>query len=258
LKQRIAIRATIHPLGKRESAAYIRYRIKRALNREARIFTSGAVRLIVKHALGIPRVINIICDNALVAAFGRGKKEVNREVVREIIHRFSEKERLTEYLRRHAIDLAFFAATAICVVLLAISLGRGRPTPHNPSRVVFPIVREAVKPEELPAVPPSSVDKTSEADMVAEVQGPGPAPKQAGMPTEGSAAEGQNVPFADKASEVTRVVRAGDRLGRLLADVYGTSNGRLMKRVKQRNPALRDCNVIMEGATIVFPLHESR
>jgi nucleoid-associated protein YgaU len=204
-------------------------------------------------------VINIICDNALVAAFGRGKQEVNRGVVREIIDKFSEKEqRPVSSLMRHAADLAFFAAAAICVVLLAISLGRGRLMQHNPSRIVLPIVRDAAKPEDLSAVPPSSVGKTSEAARVAEGQDSGPAPKQGGMPTAGAAQEGQNVASAEKESEVKRVVKAGDRLGRLMKDVYGTSNGRLMKLVKERNPALRDSNMIMTGATIVFPLEESR
>jgi general secretion pathway protein A len=260
LKQRIAVRATILPLSGKESAAYIRHRVTRALKRDARIFTPGAVGLIIKHAQGIPRVINIICDNALVAAFVGRKKEVNKSVVREIIRIFSENEqRPVPYLRRPATALTFVASAAIAVAMLAISLGSWRHTLHNPDRVVLPIVREAVKPAGLPAVPSSPHGKISEDARVIEGKGPLPALKPAGsMTTAGAATEGRDPASAGNVSEVKKVVKTGDRLERLMADVYGTSNGRLMNMVKLRNPALRDCNVIVAGETIVFPLGESR
>jgi general secretion pathway protein A len=233
LKQRIAIRTTIRPLSRKESAAYIRHRLKRALNRDARIFTSGAVGLIVRHAMGIPRVINIICDNALVAAFSSGKKEVNKGIVRGIIHKFSEKEqRPVPYLRRHAADLAFAAAAAICIVLLTISLGKGRLTRHDPDRVVFPIVRDAMNPEEHPTAPPSSGGEAFKNARDYDGQGTLSATKPAGMPTTDANTEGRSLASTDKASEVKRIVRSGDRLERLMEDVYGTSNGRLTKPIK--------------------------
>jgi general secretion pathway protein A len=256
LKQRIAVRTTILPLSEKESAGYIRYRLTKALKQNSRIFTSGAVRLIVKHAMGIPRVINIICDNALVAAFDRKKKLVNKAIVSGIIHNFSEKEQQSvPYLRRPATVPTFVAAAAIAVALLTIMLGRGRPMQDRPTRIIFPIVREEAKPEGLQEIPASSAARTTKADIVTENQVSPSAPKAEGIAT-GVGTVGRNAAAAGKVREVTRVVKAGERLERLLTDVYGTSNGRLMKLVKERNPAIQNFDLIMEGEKIVFPLEE--
>jgi len=89
LKQRIAVRAVIAPLNPKESAAYIRFRLARAGNREAAIFSPGALKRIVRHARGIPRVLNILCDTALITAFGYQKKQVNRAIAAEQARRYT-------------------------------------------------------------------------------------------------------------------------------------------------------------------------
>ncbi len=96
LKQRIVLWATIAPLTREESQAYIEHRIARACttgstllfseNEEApELFTKSALKLIAKKADGIPRRLNILCDNALITGFGRQVKPVSASVVREII-----------------------------------------------------------------------------------------------------------------------------------------------------------------------------
>ena len=86
LKQRMAISATITRLSKAESAGYIRHRLTQAgLRQGATLFTPAALKRIVTQAKGIPRSINILCDNALLTAFGYQKKKVDRAIAREII-----------------------------------------------------------------------------------------------------------------------------------------------------------------------------
>ena len=63
LKQRIAIRSTILPLTKPESLDYIEHRLLRA-ERTARLCLLRTLEAICKKASGIPRTINILCDNA--------------------------------------------------------------------------------------------------------------------------------------------------------------------------------------------------
>jgi general secretion pathway protein A len=70
LKQRIAARFTIGPLGAADVLQYIRHRWKIAGGGEVVPFTSEALNNIVAHSNGIPRLINAICDNALIQAFG--------------------------------------------------------------------------------------------------------------------------------------------------------------------------------------------
>jgi general secretion pathway protein A len=87
LKQRIAVRATILPLNAKESADYIRHRLARA-GGKVELFSSGALTAIIKRSQGIPRLINILCDNALITAFGNQNQEVGAAVVQEVIRDF--------------------------------------------------------------------------------------------------------------------------------------------------------------------------
>lgn len=88
LKQRIAVKAVIHPLTREESLAYVHHRLRKAADRDPVIFSPTALKEIVWIASGIPRVINVLCDNSLITAFGYGKKKVGIRVVKEICRDF--------------------------------------------------------------------------------------------------------------------------------------------------------------------------
>jgi general secretion pathway protein A len=92
LKQRIAIRSTIVPFSEKESTAYIEHRLAKAANNGNRVFTGGALKRIVKEAKGIPRNLNVLCDNALITGFGYKIKPVNTKVVNEVITDFKGEE----------------------------------------------------------------------------------------------------------------------------------------------------------------------
>lgn len=81
LKQRIALRFTIAPLSGEEVAAYMQYRWSKAGAKKAMPISASAVELVAKASGGIPRVINAICDNALLLAFGKGRTSVEEENV---------------------------------------------------------------------------------------------------------------------------------------------------------------------------------
>ena len=86
LRNRIAILAKIHPLSETESIDYIQSRVdKVSLKKNNRLFTNEALRLIVKRAQGIPRTINILCDNALVTGYGYQTSVITADIVKEII-----------------------------------------------------------------------------------------------------------------------------------------------------------------------------
>ena len=96
LKQRIVLWATISPLTREESQSYITHRIARACStgstllyakneNSPALFSKSALNLIAREAKGIPRRINILCDNALITGFGRQVKPVPVSVVKEIM-----------------------------------------------------------------------------------------------------------------------------------------------------------------------------
>ncbi len=84
LKQRIALRCTLGPMNLRETAAYIAGRIRIAGGDAARVFTREAVSLIYERTQGIPRVVNVLCENALITGFARGKRPIDRQTVLEV------------------------------------------------------------------------------------------------------------------------------------------------------------------------------
>lgn len=84
VKQRVAVRCSLGPLSPRESAAYIAKRIRVAGGDGVSMFTREAVELIHLRAGGIPRTINVLCDNALLTAFALGRKPVDQQVVEEV------------------------------------------------------------------------------------------------------------------------------------------------------------------------------
>jgi general secretion pathway protein A len=93
LKQRIVIRSTIIPLSDKESMAYINHRLEKAAVNGSPVFTRGALKRIVKEAKGIPRYLNILCDNALITGFGYKARPVNAKIVDEVIIDYNgEKE----------------------------------------------------------------------------------------------------------------------------------------------------------------------
>jgi general secretion pathway protein A len=85
LKQRVAIKVKIQPLSLLESLEYINHRLEISLQKNDQVFTSGALEKIIRESSGIPRVINILCDNCLITSYGHGQKMVNAKVAREII-----------------------------------------------------------------------------------------------------------------------------------------------------------------------------
>jgi len=93
LKQRIVLRAVISPLTPLESEEYIRHRLARAGCKRTIPFTKTALKEIVRHARGIPRILNILCDNALLTTFGYRKEKVDKNIVKEVIIDRGEKKR---------------------------------------------------------------------------------------------------------------------------------------------------------------------
>ena len=88
LKQRITIRCEIRPLSVHETAAYMAMRIRTAGGDAATLFSREAVLLIHELAGGLPRTINVICDNALLTGCALGRQPVDRQMILDVAHDF--------------------------------------------------------------------------------------------------------------------------------------------------------------------------
>jgi general secretion pathway protein A len=83
LKQRITLRHHLRPLSLSECQEYIASRLRHA-GGNPQIFSSKAVEEIHRYATGIPRLINVICDNAMISAYALDKKEVEPPLIQEV------------------------------------------------------------------------------------------------------------------------------------------------------------------------------
>jgi type II secretory pathway predicted ATPase ExeA len=88
LRQRVTLRCQLEPFDVKETAAYIARRISAAGGVPSSVFTQEAVMLIHEYSRGIPRVISVICDNALVTGMGIGQQPVTRSIVEEVCRDF--------------------------------------------------------------------------------------------------------------------------------------------------------------------------
>jgi len=94
LRQRITIRYHIEPLTVNETREYIRCRLKVAgSGRE--IFDRKAISKIYAYSRGYPRLINVICDNALLTGYVRDVKTINRAIIKECAKELSVLDQTT-------------------------------------------------------------------------------------------------------------------------------------------------------------------
>lgn len=85
LAQRISVHYHISGLSEDEVKTYINYRLQIAGAKDFDIFLDDAIEAIYVFTKGIPRLINILCDTALVYAFADGVEKVNRDIIETII-----------------------------------------------------------------------------------------------------------------------------------------------------------------------------
>jgi general secretion pathway protein A len=84
-KQRIAINYHIAPLTKQETHEYIKHRIKLVSQEDLQIFTPEAIEVIFTHSNGIPRIINLVCDSALLSGYIYETKTITPSIINEVI-----------------------------------------------------------------------------------------------------------------------------------------------------------------------------
>ena len=86
LKQRIALRCQLEPLREEETKSYILRRLQRAgANSHANTMFSGeTIASVYRYSRGIPRLINTICENALIASYAEKAQSVLPEVIEEV------------------------------------------------------------------------------------------------------------------------------------------------------------------------------
>jgi len=85
LRQRIAVYYHLSPLDAVDTRKYILHRLKVASNSEQQFFTDEALDMVYEFSKGVPRLINQICDSALLSGYIYGTKMVDAKIMQEVI-----------------------------------------------------------------------------------------------------------------------------------------------------------------------------
>jgi general secretion pathway protein A len=149
LAQRITGRYHLDPLSDDEAAAYVRHRL-RVAGATREIFANGALREIQRLSGGVPRLINIISDRALLGAFTEDRHVVSASVVRRAAGEVFGKSIQPRWLP-WAAGGAVAAVAIVSAVLVLPRLLESEPA--------APVAAAAPAPVPAPAPPPPDLDQ---------------------------------------------------------------------------------------------------
>ncbi len=85
LKEKIRIKRQIRALTREESMDYIDRRLRLGGRSSSQIFTPKAISMICSYAQGIPRIINVVCDNAFLMGYNLSQKKIDVDIIRKVI-----------------------------------------------------------------------------------------------------------------------------------------------------------------------------
>ena len=128
LAQRITGRYHLHPLSRDETAAYVRHRL-RVAGATNDIFSAAALSEIYRLSVGVPRVINVICDRALLGAYSMDRHRVTATLVRHAASEVFGKRIVPNWL-----PWAAAGSTAVVLLCATVALWNTRLWGSQPRR----------------------------------------------------------------------------------------------------------------------------
>ena len=281
LLQRITSRYHIEPLDLQSTHEYISKRLKIAgVDDERKIFSKAVIKSIHLYSKGYPRMINILADNALLLGYARGTKKISPSMIQECYEDLQldgsfqkspppELQQKKIRKKNNPMSGSYWKWAAILVFLIAVSsfaifrygehglrlLSAFVPLRHESSVDTISAEKLQAKEKieqktkvivkkdlsEKRAVP---IDKTPHMESKKPENISSVKPGEA----ESSAKDNGGAP-----QEATVIVKQGDTLIALAANVYGRADEKIVNLVQERNPEIKDTNFIRVGQKIVFP-----
>ncbi len=250
LKQRIGIKRQIMPLNKKECKEYIEHRLNLVGSSSSRVFTSEAVSLIRRYARGIPRTINILCDNAFLIGFGLSQKKINTKIMKEVIDDLRVRKAedfsygILEYLpfssfnkvlTFKAVPVYLFSVLFLVSILLLTSKGFFQDRKSlklvdtQPEKVSYsPPATEEV------SVHPILSDDSQSAIKMKVVQ--------------------KKLDISKESRPQTVVFKEGDSLYSMALSKYQKANETMFDLILQANPAITDVRNIHTDVKVTLPV----
>jgi len=162
LAQRITGRYHLEPLSRDETSTYIEHRLKVA-GAVGEVFDTGAKKETFRLSQGVPRLINVICDRALLGGYAKESRYINARLIRQAAAEVKGQLVRSPWLRRTAIAAGLAGVALIAASIWSVTqrelppsaepVMAAEPVVTEPDPVQVPVVEELAEelPEELPA-----------------------------------------------------------------------------------------------------------
>ncbi len=173
LRQRIGVRWNLGSLSSRETRDYVRHRLRVAGVSSRHVFSDSALRLVHRRTQGVPRLINVLCDRSLLAAFAAEKGTVTPSVVRRAAREVPDTQ--PRVLQPVSVLMGLSGGFLVAGVAAWVVVEFGEPAGSS--------VAENVQPP-LPAVssPPPALAGISPAPLDVEAPGGAEEPAEVSPP----------------------------------------------------------------------------
>ena len=209
LNQRIGVRYHLKGLDRDDTHRYVLHRLKKAGCAIDGLFTHGALEAVWRASGGRPRLVNLLCERALVETYRRGKKRVARRevaaVVGDPLHRALFGTRLRRLLFRPALSSAMAWLSFALAGVIAAGYGWTRLAPPGWPGAGLGRERVTFAKFPIPSLDRSSGPAGTAGERVQIARHPIPAAARTDMIlTEGESPQPQ---------EERRAPRLGDRVG---------------------------------------------
>jgi general secretion pathway protein A len=124
LKQRVSLRYHLQPLNKEDTKKYIKKRLRIAGTFDLNLFTPKALDKIYKYSKGTPRVINIICDNALLMGYATDQKVIGSKIIQEVIKNrdgFNLQKRRRRFILFKVIPIVLLSLLTFVILIFLLN-----------------------------------------------------------------------------------------------------------------------------------------
>ena len=250
LKQRVALQCRLVPLKDEEVGPYIDFRLRAAGYKGKDLFHPDAFQQIAFYSNGIPRLVNIICDNALLCAYARSQKTVSADIVKEVARdlrlgseaQLAQAETTPSFVAKtepqtpireaandvpqHKVRRIVRVGVETCLTLLVLVAVASLIDPHN-------FLSNAGKGLE--------VAKHNLNQWLLFIT------HQEAFPEKTNA----EVKFEQKEQRV--IIPSGSSIHRIAADAYGANNALGMDLIKESNPEIKNLSRVSAGKELVLP-----
>jgi len=170
LAQRITGRYHLEPLSVSETAHYIEHRLKIA-GALGEVFDAGAKKEVYRLSQGVPRIINVICDRALLGAYSLESRRVSKRLIRRAASEVSGELERSPWIRPLATAAGVIGLAVIAFGIWSVAEQQQATTSPPAEAIVAEAKAAVVEPQAAPPDEPLTVvdaDDVDEEDQEAE------------------------------------------------------------------------------------------